>query len=142
VADQYQVKFRGDTLLSASEGEQHFKRGLLGRRVIVDDVIGGAAIKDGCQGTGTHELTLEFLTTTVNAAAIEAAVYARLQAIWDGIPGTLEVPEFVPLPNCVVVDIDLSQQERIAQPTPLNTPSSTFSDGVSVVAVIQFIQTD
>lgn len=141
MADLYQVKFRGATLWTASDGEQKFKRGLFRRRVVLDDVIGGAVIKDGCRGTAKHTLTLEYHTTSKNASTIEAAVYAKLQAIWDGVPGTLEIPEVVALPNCVVIDIDLSEQTRVVQASPLNSASTSFVEGVAIVATIQFEQT-
>lgn len=139
MADAYVVKFQNVTMMSASEGEFVFKRGLKRRRVAADDVVGGAAIKDGCQGTASHTLTLMFETNTTNAATIEANVYERLQDLWNGRTGTLEVPEFVPLANCVIMDIDIGEQTRLAKAGDPETQE--LVDGVDIVATIEFEQT-
>lgn len=143
MADQWAVKFSdhgfsNDVLMGASEGEYFFRLGLFRRRLTVVDLPEGAVIKDGCTGSATHTLTLQFETTTTNTDQIWSKVYQRMQTAWDGVPGTLEVPDYPPLPNCTVMNVELSEQVRIAKATGAGLD---LVDGVTVEAVITFEQT-
>jgi hypothetical protein len=140
MADLYKCEFDGVTMLSASEGEYMPQVQVIGTRVTFEDQPVGAARKIGCRGTAEHKLTLFFATTTTTAATVWANVYNRLYTLWDGREGILKIPDFPNLNKCTITNIDISEQTRIVQATPLNSGSTGFTTGVFVSAVLTFVQ--
>lgn len=140
MADLYKIEFRGLTMLSASEGEYEPDIQIIGPRLETIEMPVGVAWQEGCDGSCEHVLKLYFATTTTNAATIWANIYNRLKDLWDGVEGTLKVPDFPDLERCVIKDVKFGTQKRVFQATPLNSASSGFTVGVAVEATVTFEQ--
>ena len=135
--------FSGDKLFSASDGTYEFTPGLRRRRILLEEMPPGCGEVVKYNGKSGARLTLElsWFTTSATASTVWAASYAKCDAAWDGVSGTLTVPGFPAFANCVVMDVAFDKQTPIGQPTPLNAGSTGWTDGYLVTAQIIFEQT-
>ena len=141
MADAWAVKFANgtltsDILLTATEGVYDFTPAVRGRLVSVESLPGcGRIAKVGGQAPASMTLTLTWLTTVTTAATVWA-FYTRCLAIWNGVPGTLTVPDIPAMANVIVTGVSFGAQEAIQQPTALNAASTAIAAGYAVKATV------
>jgi hypothetical protein len=146
MADQWKIEFDNTTMLTASEGVYEFTHGLFKRIINIKKLPLGCyniAFDSGFDGA-EHQLKLIFLTTNRTMSTY----ISRIQGFFDGTVGTLKVPDYPDMPNCVITDVTEGPQTAIQMPVPLNQGATAsagdedpfFANGYRMDFTINFTQ--